>query len=94
MPMPTTRGDHKEDRQQRAQLGIADAKILLQPGEQRRQQQLAEVADAMGQADQADGQRVLAQRRRGVGGMGCGMGCGAGHGGDGRPGAAPIQPPM
>ena len=56
-------GDDEEDRQQEAQLRVADLERVLQPREQRRQQQLAEVADAVRQADQADDGGVAAQRR-------------------------------
>jgi hypothetical protein len=53
-----TRHD-KENRHQPAQLDIADRKLALQPGKQRRQQQLAEVADQVRRAHQADNARVL-----------------------------------
>jgi hypothetical protein len=54
----------EEDRHQEAQLGIADVEGVAQPREQRRQQQLAEVAGAMRQPDQADDGGIAAQRRR------------------------------
>ena len=59
-----TRDDEK-DRHQKAQLGIAHLKLVLEPGEQRRQQQLAEMAERMRHADQADDAGVAAQRRAG-----------------------------
>ena len=56
-------GDDEENRHQKAQLGIADVKLFLQPGKKRRQQQLAEMAERMGQADQSDDTGIAAQRR-------------------------------
>ena len=52
--------DHEEDRHQQAELGIAHAERVLQPGKERRQQELAEVADAVREPHQADDGRVLA----------------------------------
>jgi hypothetical protein len=64
--------DDEEQRHQEAQLGVAGVERVLQPGKQRRQQQLAEVADHVGQADQPDHARILAQGdgQRRVGGGG------------------------
>ncbi|MNZ79398.1 hypothetical protein D3C78_980000 [compost metagenome] len=58
--------DDEEHRQQHAEFGIAVAEIGDQPGEKRRQQQVEEVRGTMGQADEADGARVLAQRHGGL----------------------------
>lgn len=68
---------HEKDRHEEAQFGVADLEGVLEPGEQRRQQQLAVVADEVGNADQADDAGVSAQR--GGGGQ-AGGGC-RGHGG-------------
>ena len=46
-----------------AELGVADVEGVLEQEEERRQQQLAEVADAMGQADEAHHGGVAARRR-------------------------------
>ncbi len=81
-------GDDKEDRQQQAQLGVADVEFRLQPRKQRRQQQLAEVADGMRQAHQADHAGVLAPGRGGAGRK-----RGGGHAPDGRPGHCAGLPP-
>jgi len=54
--------DDEEDREQETKFGIADAECVLEPGEQRRQQKLAEVADGVRQTDQADDGGVAAQR--------------------------------
>ena len=55
-------GHDKKDRHQKAQLGVADLEHVLEPGKQRGQQQLAEMADHVGQTDQPDDTRVLAKR--------------------------------
>jgi hypothetical protein len=52
--------DDEEDRHQEPELRVADRERFLQPREQRRQQELAEVADAVRDADEGDQGRVLA----------------------------------
>ena len=65
-------GDDEEHRHQEAQLGIADVEGILQPGKERSEQQLAEVADHVGEAHQADHAGILAKAHgwEGVGGRG------------------------
>jgi hypothetical protein len=58
--------NHEEHRYQQPQLRIAEAELRDQEREQRRQQHVEEVRRAVGQPDQADGARILAQRRGGV----------------------------
>ena len=57
-------GHDKKDGHQKAQLGVADLEHVLEPRKQRGQQQLAEMADHVGQTDQPDNTRVLAKRGR------------------------------
>ena len=52
--------DDEEDGEQDAELGVAGVEGVLQPREERRQQELAKVADQMSQADKAHHGRVLA----------------------------------
>ena len=58
-------GHHKKDGHEKAKLGIADTEFRFEPGKQRCQQQLAEVADQMAGADQADHAGVRPQRHAG-----------------------------
>ena len=53
--------DHKKYRHQKTQLRVTDVERLLEPRKQRRQQQLAVVADQMRQTDQADDAGVTPQ---------------------------------
>ena len=57
--------DDEKGRQHRTQLNEADVELVLQPREQRREHQLAEMADCMGQSDQADELRVGLEARCG-----------------------------
>ncbi len=52
--------DDEEDGHQQAEFDIADRESLLEPREERRQKQLAEMADAVGHADQSDDRGVAA----------------------------------
>ena len=77
-------GDDEEDRHQQAEFGVAHAERVLEPREQRGQQELAEMADAVRQADQPDQRGVLAH---GVSGSGK-----AGHDGLGQAAAMVAAP--
>ncbi len=56
--------DDEEDRHQQAELGVADIEGLLQPRKQRCQQELAEMADQVRQADETDQVGILSGRPR------------------------------
>ena len=51
----------EKNRHQKTQFCIADQKLVLEPRKQRREQQLAEMADHVGQTDQANHAGVVAQ---------------------------------
>ena len=57
-------GGDRINRQQQAELGIAQGELRLDQGKQRRQRQAVKMAPEVGAADQSDGPDVVADRWR------------------------------